>query len=72
VPGVPLPDGWTDSMLFERQMKEAFYYVDVILSLCEGLSTSLSIIEVAKLARQAIPDSDTGFSRGIDNLLARI
>lgn len=70
VPGVPLPDGWTDSMILERQMKEAFYYVDVILSLCEGLSTSLSIIEVANLARQVIPDSDTGFSRGIDNLLA--
>jgi hypothetical protein len=49
VPGIPLPDGWTDKQLFERQSKEAMYFVDVILALCEGLQTRLTIKEIAAI-----------------------
>jgi hypothetical protein len=61
VPGIPLPDGWTDKQLFERQSKEAAYFIDIILSLCEGLQTSLTIKEIATIGLNFCSDVSTPF-----------
>ena len=41
VPGIPLPDGTTDVLLDDRQRKEAFYFIDVMIALCEGLEVQV-------------------------------
>lgn len=50
VPEIPLPDGSTDARLSDRQAKEAIYLIDVLLSLCEGLSLDVPIAELAASA----------------------
>lgn len=50
VPEIPLLDGSTDAGLSGRQAKEAIYLIDVLLSLCEGLSLDVPIAELAASA----------------------
>lgn len=69
VPGIPLPDGSTDIMLYERQLKEAIYYVDILLSLAEGLCMNLSIREISEIGLKFIQESNTGFAEGLRQLI---
>ena len=63
VPGIPLPDGWTDKYLFERQEKEAIYYIDIMLALCEGLSVDITIGELASIGCEKLQNNAIGFSK---------
>lgn len=69
VPGIPLPDGSTDIMLKKRQLKEAFYYVDILLSLADGLSINISIREISEIGLKIIAESKTGFADGLRQLV---
>jgi hypothetical protein len=46
VPGIHLPDGFTDQILVERQRKEAFYFIDVLISFCDGLDVNVTISDI--------------------------
>lgn len=63
VPGIPLPDGCTDQCLFERQEKEALYYIDIMLALCEGLSVDITIKELASIGCESLKSDTIGFSK---------
>jgi hypothetical protein len=65
VPNIPLPDGTTDTRLFERQAKEAIYLIDVLLSLTEGLSLDMPIAELAAAAlpQYNVEEDATPFDR---------
>lgn len=59
MPGIPLPDGTEDIFLEARQRKEAFYFIDVLVSLCDGLKINIPIY---KLAEYGLQPSESSFN----------
>jgi hypothetical protein len=74
LPGIPLPDGTTDAILEKRQLKEAFYFIDVLISLCEGLGISLSIDVLARFGMSSCKEigaPQCGFAQQLQELANR-
>ena len=67
VPGIPLPDGSTDSFLDDRQRKEAVYFIDIMVALCEGLGIAVPIETLASWGLE-VSGCDTPFSRELGGL----